>query len=207
MARGTLNRDRIIDAAVRIADSRGLASLSMRNLAAELDVEAMSLYNHVANKDDILQGLANRVWSEVDLARDESDWRAALHRLCGSSFRAMTTHSWFLSLPVLYGGMGRLYVIDATLAHIKAAGVSLEVAFHALHTLDGYVAGYAWQANAYANMEAMKERAEEVLAQLDTETFPHLMEHVRQHVDHTPPGDGFVIGLDMLLDGLARQRA
>jgi AcrR family transcriptional regulator len=176
----------------------------MRRLATELGVEAMSLYNHVANKEDLHRGLVDGVWSEVDLALDDPDWRSALRRLCGSSFRAMVAHPWFLSLPVTYGGVHRLHVINATLGHLKGAGAGAGAAFHSLHALDGYVAGYAWQAIGYADLDLTGESGAEILAVIDADAWPHLWEHARMHVEAEPEGDGFVIGLDMLLDGVER---
>lgn len=203
MAKPSLSRDAVLDAAVALADAEGLAAVSMRRLGAALGVEAMSLYNHVANKEDLHRGMVDRVWGAVDLARDEVDWRAALHRLCGSAHRAMLAHPWFFQLPVTYGGAARMAVIDATLAHLKAGGVSPEVAFHALHVLDGHVYGYSWQDIGFGNVDDLMEGADAAIAALDADAFPHLVGHAMQHVHDVPPGDGFAIGLDLILDGLA----
>lgn len=204
MARGTLTRDAVLDAAVAIADAEGLAALSMRRLGGDLGVEAMSLYNHVAKKDDLLRGIVDRVWDEVDLARDEPDWRAALHRLCGSGHRAMLAHRWFFQLPVSFGGPARMRVIDATLAHLERGGVPHELAFHALHVLDGHVYGYSWQDIGFADVDTSGDQAREAIAALDVDALPHLVAHARQHAFDHPEGDGFVVGLDLILDGLAR---
>lgn len=204
MVRGSLTREAVLDAAVAIADSDGLPALTMRRLGADLGVEAMSLYNHVAKKEDLLRGIVDRVWGEVDLGRDESEWRAALHRLCGSAHRAMLAHPWFYQLPVSYGGPSRMHVIDATLAHLEAGGVPPQVAFHALHVLDGFVYGYSWQDIGFADMDATREQADEMLAALGAANLPHLVAHAIQHVENAPPGDGFSVGLDLILDGLAR---
>lgn len=202
MARAGLTRDSVIAAAGALADSDGLAAVSMRRLAAELNVEAMSLYNHVANKEDLHRGLVDGVWAQVDLALDDQDWRSALHRLCGSAYRAMVAHPWFLSLPVTYGGQRRLAVIDATLTHVKRSGETADAAFHVLHVLDGFVAGYAWQEVGYADLVTTGEEGATLLEFIDADALPHLMEHARQHVEGAPPGDGFAIGLDMLLNSL-----
>jgi len=205
MARGTLTREAVLDAALAIADAEGLSALSMRRLGTDLGVEAMSLYNHVANKEDVHRGLVDRVWAEVDLARDDADWRAALHRLCGSARRAMLAHPWFFQLPVTYGGQVRLHVIDATLAHLKAGGVPDSVAFHAQHVLDGYMYGYSWQDIGFANLDEMMLDAPAMLAAIDPVQLPHLLAHAHQHLNAVPPGDGFTVGLDLILDGLARE--
>ena len=190
MARGTLTREAILDAAVAIADADGLEALSMRRLGSGLGVEAMSLYNHVAKKEDLLRGIVDRVWDEVDLALDERDWRAALHRLCGSAHRAMLAHRWFFQLPVAYGGPARMRVIDATLAHLDAGGVAPELAFHALHVLDGHVYGYSWQDIGFADVPTSGDEAARALSALDLGGLPHLMAHALQHLQDVPPGDG-----------------
>ncbi|WP_137846000.1 DUF1653 domain-containing protein [Microbacterium sp. 2FI] len=200
MARAGLTRDAVIDAALSLADREGLAAVSMRRLASELGVEAMSLYNHIADKGDLHAGLGDRIWSEVDLAPDESDWRRGLHRLCGSTHAALLRHPWFFRLPLAAGGPTRLAVIEATLAHISAGGIDRDAAFHALHVLDGHVYGYTWQALEFApSASALPEpdALEQMLA-----PYPHLRAHARQHFDGAPAGDGFVIGLDLILDGL-----
>jgi methylated-DNA-[protein]-cysteine S-methyltransferase len=204
VARKALTRDAVLDAAVAIADAEGLAALSMRRLGTDLGVEAMSLYNHVANKDDLLRGIVDRVWAEVDLALDEPEWRAALHRLCGSGHRAMLAHRWFFQLPVSLGGPARMQVINATLAHLEAGGVPSELAFHALHVLDGHVYGYSWQDIGFADVDTSGDMAREAIANLDAEALPHLVAHARQHAYDHPAGDGFVVGLNLILDGLAR---
>ncbi|WP_084039135.1 TetR/AcrR family transcriptional regulator [Demequina sp. NBRC 110053] len=204
MARGVLSRAAVIDAAIAIADEEGLRALSMRRLGEALGVEAMSLYHHVANKDDIHHGLVDRVWEQVDLARDETDWRAALHRVCGSAHRAMLAHPWFFALPITYGGESRLHVIEAMLAHLDHGGVPPELAFHAQHVLDGHVFGYSWQAIGFADLEALRDQADDTLARISATAFPYVRAHARQHFDSPPPGDGFAVGLDLMLDGLVR---
>lgn len=204
MARVGLTRETVLTTALALADAEGLDAVSMRRLAGELGVEAMSLYNHVAGKRDLHAGLIDLVWSDVDLALDEPDWRAGLHRLCGSAHRALLRHPWFFRLPLAEGGASRLAVADATLAHLDRGGVAPETAFHALHVLDGHVYGYTWQALEFSTPDAAAPSPDEVRALVAP--YAHLAAHARQHLEHAPPGDGFVLGLDMLLDGLAARR-
>lgn len=198
-----MSRDLIVDAAIAIADDEGLAALSMRRLAAATNVEAMSLYNHIADKNDLHAAMVGRIWQGVDLARDEPEWRLALHRLCGSAHRALSAHPWFfaLSLPA-NGGVSRLDVIEATLAHLRAGGLSDDVAFHALHVIDGFVYGFSWQASEFAAPDALPD-GNEIVRML--ESRPLVQAHAAQHgafeAQH-PPRDGFAFGLDALLDGL-----
>lgn len=202
MPRVGLSREVVIDAALALADEHGLASLTMRRLAAELDVEAMSLYNHVANKQEIHAGIVDCVWGEVDLARDEQDWRAALERMAVSAHRALVAHPWFFELPAMLGGVPRLEVIDAQVGHMRRAGIGPDVAFHAQHVIDGHVFGFSWQVIEFQNAAALEERAAEMLGRIDPEALPHLIEHARQHMEGSPEGDGFLLGLRFILDGL-----
>lgn len=203
MVRAGLTRDVVLQAAVEVADREGLAALSMRRLAAEVGVEAMSLYNHVADKQDLHTGMVGIVWAEVDPAADEPRWRPALQRLCRSAYGAFLRHPWFfeLSLPA-NGGSERLAVIEATLAYLDRGGVHPDVAFHALHVIDGFVYGYSWQANEFS-ADASWAPDEVELEKLFAGR-PHLAAHAQQHSDDTARGDGFVIGLDLILDGLER---
>ncbi|GIG55025.1 TetR/AcrR family transcriptional regulator [Demequina activiva] len=206
MVRAGLTRDAVLDAAVALADAEGLAALSMRRLAADLGVEAMSLYNHVAHKRDLHEGMVDRVWGEVDLAADEPEWRARLHRICRSAHESMVTHPWFFSFPVTYGGINRIAMIEAMLGTMREAGIPADAAYHAQHVIDGHVFGYSWQDTDYANGPGLQERADAMLSAIDAERFPYLMEHARQHIGTPPVGDGFVIGLDTLFDALEARR-
>lgn len=203
MARAGLSRDAVLDAAVALADEHGLDKLSMRQLAANLGVEAMSLYNHVAHKRALLEGIVDRVWAQVDLAADEPDWRAALHRLAASAYEAMLAHPWFFELPVTYGGTARLAVLDAMLGHMRRSGASAAEVFHLQHVLDGQIYGYAWQAIGFSSGD-LDQRADEMLAAINPDRLPHLMEHARLHMEAVPPGDGFTLGIDAILDAVER---
>ena len=202
MARAGLSRELVIAAAMELADEEGLGALTMRGLASRLKVEAMSLYNHVKDKEDVLAGMSGGVWAEVDLAVDEGDWRVDIHRVAASMHRCMVAHAWFLGLPVVYGGLQRTRVINALLGHLRNEGIGSDTTFHALHVLDGYVFGYSWQAVGYADFDQVMKAGEAVLASLSPGELPHLMEHADQHTVNTPEGDGFTFGLDLLLDGL-----
>lgn len=203
MARAGLSRDVVLAAACELADAEGIGAVSMRRLASELGVEAMSLYNHVASKGDLHAGLVDLVWSEVDLGLGQPDWRAGLHVLLGSAHQALLRHPWFFRLPLTDGGSARLAVIDATLAHLHRGGTAPETAFHALHVLDGHVYGYTWQELEFAPSNTVA-LVPEVMRQI-VAPYPHLATHAQQHLEDPPAGDGFVIGLDMLLDGVQRQ--
>lgn len=204
MRRGTLSRKAVIEAAVKLANDDGLSGVTMRRLAASLDVEAMSLYNHVANKQAVIEGIADHVWRQIDQADDATDWRTGVHRVALSSHQSMLAHPWFMSLPVVYGGPARLFVLNAMLSHLRRGGVPAEAAFHAQHAIDGYIFGYTWQAIGYLDTDAIEERGRAMLDAVDTTQLPYLMEHVAQHQEVTLMGGGFEFGLDLLLDSLER---
>lgn len=204
IARNRLSRELIVDAAIEVADREGLGAMSMRRLAAAMEVEAMSLYNHVADKNDLQTAMVGRIWDSVDLALDEAAWRPALHRLCGSASRALRAHPWFfaLSLPG-NGGTARLAVIEATLTHLHTGGLAPDVSFHALHAIDGYVYGYSWQASEFAAPDVMPD-ADEIARMLESRPFlqAHAAQHFAMDSEASQP-DGFAFGLDALLDGFA----
>ena len=203
MPRVGLTREAIVDAAIARADEHGLASVTMRALAGDLDVEAMSLYNHVANKRAVLEAISDRVWAATDLAVDEHDWRAALHAMCGSAHKAMSAHPWFFELPVTSFGLARVRMIEQTLRRLSEAGLRDESVYHAHHVLDGHMFGYTLQEVQFSATPEVEERGTEMLNSIDPAEFTNLMVHVQQHID-PPRGDGFTFGLDMILDGLER---
>lgn len=207
--RAPLSKERVLRAAVELADAGGLDALSMRRLARELGVEAMSLYHHVANKDEILAGMIELVVGEIELP-DEVDWKVAVRRSAISYRDALRRHPWAsgLMLSRQSGGPAQLRRTDWLLRTLREAGLSRELVYHALHVLDAYVLG------ATVQHESFPYRGEELAAlvtafleQLPAEVYPDLAEHVRQHLD-PPPGaeGGFELGLDLILTGFERLR-
>lgn len=194
--RTTLTRDRVLEAAIELADASGIESLSMRVLGAHLGVEAMSLYNHVANKDDLLNGMCDLVWRTVDLARTETDWQAALRTIAISVHDAFLAHPWAAREHGTRMSETRLRYVDAQLAHLESGGLNAEAVFHAHHTLDGYILGYSLQVIDFTGEQP---EAEALFHSLSHE-LPSLTEHFRQH--GLPQTRGFEVGLDLILDGL-----
>ncbi len=204
MVRAGLTRTAVIDAAAALVAGEGLNALTMRRLAADLDVEAMSLYNHVDNKADLHTGLVDHLWDLVDHADDEPDWRVGLERLAVSAHDVLVANSWFFDLPVTMGGLPRIRVINAQLGHMRRAGISADVAFHAHHIIDGHIYGHAWQVNEFRDNSELAAHAEQMLREVDSNEMPWLMEHVAQHMGVIQPGgDGFLIGLRYILDGIS----
>ena len=205
--RRPLSRERVLRTAVRLADKGGIESLSMRRLAKELGVEAMSLYNHVANKDEILSGMIDLVASEIELPSDEADWKAAVRRSAISSRDVLVRHRWAASIWMSSqsGGPAHLRRADWVLRTLREAGLSKELTYHAYHVLEAYVLGYTLQQLSFPyKMEELPDLAANFLRRLPADEYPDFVEHVMQHID--PHGDegGFEVGLDLILAGLER---
>ena len=197
-------------AAVALADRGGVGSLSMRKLAEELGVEAMSLYHHVANKDDILDGIVDVVFGEVDLPSGEAGWRAAMRQRAISVREALRRHPWATGLMESRSrpGMATLRHHDAVIGVLRQAGFSIGMAAHAYSVLDSYIYGFALQeANLpFRTPGEVAAVAETIMGSLPADQYPHFTEMVVRHAlrpgyDY---GDEFLFGLDLILDGLDR---
>jgi AcrR family transcriptional regulator len=204
-----LRADRILDAAIALADGAGLEALSMRRLGQALGVEAMSLYNHVANKDAILDGMVARVLAQVELPTEGGDWEEELRRCAVSLHEALRQHPWACSLVMAPASgpealAARLRYIDAVLRTLREAGFSPEQAYHAYHAIDGHTVGFTmWE---LGHTSTWTDAAVETAMRLvRSGEFPHLLEHGEQHeLDHD--ASGFEFGLDLIFDGVRRLR-
>jgi AcrR family transcriptional regulator len=210
-ARAPLDREQVLRAAVGLADESGIGSLTMRRLGQALGVEAMSLYNHVANKDDLLDGMVDVVFAEVDLpAADEADWRAAMRRRAVSARAALARHPWAIALLDSRSSPGpaTLRHHEAVLGCLRRGGFSVELTAHAFSALDSYIYGFVLQEASlpFDTAEEAAERAQGLLATLPGDEYPHLTEMavdlvLRPGYDYSAE---FGFGLDLLLDALAR---
>ena len=208
--RTPLSKERVLRAAIELADAEGIEALSMRRLAKELGVEAMSLYNHVANKGEILDGIIDLVAGEFDLPSDESDWKVAMRRNAISSRDVLLRHRWATSIWMTQGGgPARLRNGDWMLRTLREADFSPELIYHAFHILESYVLGYTLQQlNFPYKGEELAGLAADFLKQIPVEDYPDLVEHIHQHIEpHDEETSGFELGLDLILDGLDRARA
>jgi AcrR family transcriptional regulator len=205
-----LTRERVLATAVALADRGGIGSLSMRKLAQELGVEAMSLYHHVANKDDILDGLVDVVFSEIDLPSGEEGWRAAMRQRAISAREALRRHPWATGLMESRPtpGAANLRHHDAVLGVLRGAGFPVELAAHAYSLLDSYIYGFALQEASlpFHTPEEAAQVAQAIMAEFPASEYPHLTEIAVDHVlqpgyDY---GNEYLFGLDLILDGLER---
>jgi AcrR family transcriptional regulator len=211
--RAPLTRERVLAAAIDLADRDGIASLSMRKLAQELGVEAMSLYHHVANKDAILDGLIDLVFGEIDLPVGEADWKAAMRRRAISAREVLRRHPWATGLMESRStpGPATLRHHDAVLGILRNAGFPLELAAHAYSLLDSYIYGFALQETSlpFNTPEETAEVAQAMMAEFPADAYPHLTEIAVEHV--LQPGysyaSEYLFGLDLILDGLERLAA
>ncbi|MEU4709413.1 TetR/AcrR family transcriptional regulator C-terminal domain-containing protein [Nocardia salmonicida] len=211
--RQPLSRDRVLDAAIRVADRGGVEAITMRRVAQELGVEAMSLYNHVPNKDAILDGVVDAVFAAIELpAAGGVDWREAIRARARSARSVLAQHSWALGLmdSRRNPGSATLRHHDAVLGVLRRAGFSLPMAAHAVSLIDSYVGGFVLQeANLPVAVPADVEAvAGGILANLPADELPYLTEMI---VDHAlQPGydysGEFGFGLDLILDALEARR-
>jgi AcrR family transcriptional regulator len=211
-ARPPLSRTRVLSAALRIADQGGkggLESLSMRNLARALKVEAMSLYNHVANKGDLVDGMVDLVFGEIELPPSGAEWRVAMRRRAISARQVLLRHRWAIGIMEsrTRPGAANLRHHDAVLGSLRAAGFSMALAAHSYSLLDAYIYGFALQQVSlpFETPEQAAEVARTLVQPFPVNEYPHLAEMIELAIK---PGyrfeDEFEFGLDLILDGLAR---
>jgi AcrR family transcriptional regulator len=184
----------------------------MRRLGEVLGVEAMSLYNHVANKSELLDGMVDVVFGEIDLPGGESDWRSAMRQRAISARTVLSRHRWAIGLMEsrTTPGPATLRHHDAVIGSLRGGGFSVAMAAHAFSVLDSYIYGFALQeANLpFDTGEETAELAQAILAQFPADEYPHLTELTVEHVlqpgyDY---GNEYAFGLDLILDGLAHAR-
>lgn len=208
--RAPLSPQSVLGAALRLADERGLEALSMRNLAQALKVEAMSLYNHVSNKEHILDGLVELVVSELEVPVPGGDWKAAMRQRARSAHAVLMRHPWATMLFVSRVNVGphMLRYVDATLGCLREAGFSYALADHAWTALDAYVYGFTLQKLNFPLVPSeYAKAAKQFLPMIPVEQFPYLrgmsQEVIAGRHDGTHDLD---FGLELLLDGVAKLR-
>jgi AcrR family transcriptional regulator len=208
--RTPLNRDRVLEAGVVLADAEGIGAMSMRRLGRELGVEAMSLYNHVQNKDDLLDAMLDRVAGEIELPGGDPDWRQPARRRAVSAHATLMRHPWAAALWTarLNVGPARMRYMDSALRGLREAGFSPGLLDSAYHTIENHIAGHAMQALGFPlDQDEMAAVGESFLRAFPVKEYPDLAAHIRHHLDHPAQGDEFEFGLDLILDGLERRRS
>jgi AcrR family transcriptional regulator len=219
-----LSRERVLRAAVALAVRDGIESLTMRKLAGELGAGAMSLYHHVRDKEELVDGMVDLVFAEIELPTTDVDWKTAMRRRALSTREVLNRHRWAVGLMEsrLTPGVASLRLHDAVLGCLREAGFSIELAIQAYSVQDAYIYGFALQEKSVP-FESAEEAAavaeeqsreyaslaeERQLAEL-AEEFPYLAEVVAGHVAKVGYdfAAAFEYGLDLILEALERRRA
>ena len=208
-----LSRERVLRAAMTVADAGGLGSLTIRSLAESLGVKPMSVYHYVANKDEILDGIIDLVFAEIDLPAAGGDWRAEIRRRAGSARRVLRAHPWAIGLMEsrTSPGPATLQQHDAVIATLRSGGLSQELTAHAYALIDSYTYGFALQevGLAFQGTDGVAEVAEPIMERFAAGEYPHLVAMATDY--YLKPGydfgDEFEWGLDLILEGLAGWRA
>ncbi len=210
--RTPLWRERVLRAAMAHADEGGLETFTMRKLAQALGVAPMSLYRHVANKDDLVDGIVDLVFDEIDLPAAGAEWKGAMRQRAISVRQALARHRWAIGLMESRRNPGpaNLRHHDAVIGSLRAGGFDIAMAAHAYSLLDGYIYGFAMTKMnlPFDSSEEVAEVAQGMLEPFPLDEYPHLLEMLTQHV--MKPGydfgNEFEYGLDLILDGLERVR-
>lgn len=208
-ARRPLSRERVIAGALALADAAGIEALTMRSLAGELGVKPMALYHHVAGKEEILDGIVDAVFAEIELPAADDDWRSALRHRAVSARKVLGRHPW--AVPLMDSratpGPATLRHHDAVIGMLRRAGFSVEATAHAYSLVDSYVYGFVLTEAALPfDAGTAQDVAGSIMAQFPADEYPHLAEFATEHVlrggyDYA---EEFAFGLDLILDGLAR---
>jgi AcrR family transcriptional regulator len=204
----------VLRAAMELADREGIAALSMRSLARELRVEAMSLYYYVERKEDLLAAIADLVMREIELPDGRpADWKSVVRRMAVSYHDALRRHPWVHAVGTAPArlGAGQLRYMEWLLRSLREAGFSPRMTHHAYHILDSHIIGSAlWEAGITAAIAkgALPDLARTVLARVPIGEYPYFHEHAQQHIGKLTKGDKhpFEFGLDIILNGLERLR-
>ncbi len=206
--RQPLTQERVLAAALRLADDKGLEVLSMRNLAQTLEVEAMSLYNHVASKEELLSGLVELVAGEIDVPVVGGNWKEELRRRAHAAHRVLTKHPWATMLFVSRMNIGpnMLRYVDATIACLHAEGFSFPLADHVWNTLDAFIYGFTLQKRNFPlEPSEYASAARQFIHLIPPEQFPGLNGLSQEVIAGRHDGvQHLEFGLEVLLEGFER---
>jgi len=201
-------RARVLAAAIAHADEGGLEALTMRKLAEELGVAPMALYRHVANKDDLVDGMVDVVFSEIDLPGPGAEWRTAMRQRAISVRDALLRHRWAIGLMESRSNPGpaNLRHHDAVIGSLRVSGFDMAMAAHAYSLLDSYIYGFALTKMnlPFDTSDDVAGVAQSMLEPFPVNEYPNLVAFITEHAmkpgyDY---GDEFEYGLDLILDGL-----
>jgi AcrR family transcriptional regulator len=219
--RKPLTKERVLEQAIVLADKDGIDGLSMRKLGQALGVEAMSLYNYVANKGELVAAMVDRVIEQFELPEDEPRWDKAIRRCAIAAHDLLIEHPWACGLALVPSEIGvvggpRIRYMEWLLRRLREAGFAPELTYSAYHTLDSHIFGFTlWQLGhveaarrlAPPDGQSVEEWATQFIEQMRP-GYPYLAEHADQHmVAGARDGrDEFEFGLDLILDGLRKRK-
>ncbi|MDY7103863.1 MAG: TetR/AcrR family transcriptional regulator C-terminal domain-containing protein [Actinomycetota bacterium] len=209
-SRAPLTRDRVLRGAVGVADADGLGALTIRSLATALGVKPMAIYHHVANKDEILDGIVDAVFAEMDLPAPDGPWRAEIRRRSVSARDVLRRHPWAVGLleTRTNPGPATLRSHEAVLATLRGGGFDVPLAARAFAILDSYVYGFVVQEAAlpFDGPDSVAEVTAQIMEAFAAGEYPHMVEMATEHVMQPGYafGNDFEFGLDLILDGLER---
>lgn len=204
-----LSRERVLRGAVAVADAGGIAALTIRTLAQELGVKPMSVYHYVANKDEILDGIVDLVFSEFELPAPGGDWREEMRRRADSAREVLRRHPWATALlqSRLNAGPATLRHHNAVIGALREAGFTVEQTAHAFALIDSYLYGFAMSETALPihGPESVADLAEVMVRRFPADEYPHLFEFTTEHIMQPGYDFGaeFGYGLNLILDALA----
>lgn len=208
-----LSKERVLRQALALADNEGIDALSMRRLGKELDAGAMSLYHHVGNKEELLDGMVDLVFAEIHLPESQGDWQAAMRREAVSAREVLARHPWAIALMEsrTTPGVANLRHREAVTASLRKAGFSVQMATHANWLLNSYVYGFVLQEVGlpFADAGELGDMIHEVyLPQLPPEEYPYLNESATTLMESNyDPADEFTYGLNLILGALEHARS
>jgi AcrR family transcriptional regulator len=201
-----LTRDRVVQAALTLADADGLESLSMRRLGSTLGVEAMSLYHHVPNKDALLDAMVDAIVGQwgvpADHAGNEADWRTGVSRVMLTAHAVLLAHPWAIELAGArpFVGPGRLRYAEGISMRLLDAGFTPRLAHQALHIVDGTIMGFSAQAARRPTSAAMGPMVDELASGSLGDQYPGITRTIHEHHDHD---EEYAVMVDLIVDGLS----
>lgn len=207
-----LTRERILHEAAALADDIGIDALSMRKLGQQLGVEAMSLYNHITNKDDLLDGLLDLALAEIALPALSDDWKTGMRTRAHSARDMFLRHPWALQIMETRTNPGpaTLRYYDSVIACLRQGGFSMALTAHAFAALDSYIYGFALQELKlpFETGDELVELASDISQKIPDECYPHFSEMLAWHASKVDYrfGDEFSWGLELLLNGLEQAK-
>jgi len=210
-ARAALTKDSVLRTAIGLADAEGIDALTMRSLAQELGVEAMSLYHYVRSKNELLAEMADLALGEIALPPADADWKSALRETSLSARDVLRRHRWVSGMLMTAARSAQLRRMEAVLATLERAGFSPELTDQAYHALESHIVGFTlWLASMpFKKKGDLTRTASDFLKLIPVDRYPHVVKHAEQHM--APPSAArkseFEFGLDLILDGLERLRA